>query len=71
MKRHLTLHSSLPSARPSFYLNALHLDFNFDTEEATEAVNRFEVHMKAVDAVSSGFTQSLSSLSAGPASPGR
>ena len=28
----------------------LHPDFNFDTEEATEAVNRFEVHTKAVDA---------------------
>ena len=27
----------------------LHPDFNFDTEEATEAVNRFDVHTKAVD----------------------
>ena len=27
----------------------LHPDFNFDAEEATEAVNRFDVHTKAVD----------------------
>ena len=27
----------------------LHSDFNFDTEEATEATNRFDVHTKAVD----------------------
>jgi sorting nexin-9/18/33 len=27
----------------------LHHDFNFDAEEATEAVNRFDVHTKAVD----------------------
>ena len=26
-----------------------HPDFNFDSEEATEAVNRFDVHTKAVD----------------------
>jgi sorting nexin-9/18/33 len=39
----------LPPAGPSFYLNVLHPDFNFDAEEATEAVNRFDVHTKAVD----------------------
>ena len=27
----------------------LHPDFNFDAEEATEAVNRFDIHTKAVD----------------------
>jgi hypothetical protein len=27
----------------------LHPVFNFDAEEATEAVNRFDVHTKAVD----------------------
>ena len=27
----------------------LHPDFNFDTEEATEAANRFDIHTKAVD----------------------
>ncbi len=27
----------------------LHPDFNFDAEEATEAVNRFDVHTKGVD----------------------
>jgi sorting nexin-9/18/33 len=27
----------------------LHPDFNFDADEATEAVNRFDVHTKAVD----------------------
>ncbi|KAI0002165.1 hypothetical protein BJV74DRAFT_817412 [Russula compacta] len=48
-KRQLPQHLSLPPAGPSFYLNVLHPDFNFDAEEATEAVNRFDVHTKAVD----------------------
>ncbi|KAI0294422.1 hypothetical protein BC826DRAFT_1012266 [Russula brevipes] len=41
-KRQLPQHLSLPPAGPSFYLNVLHPDFNFDAEEATEAVNRFD-----------------------------
>lgn len=48
-KRQLPQHLGLPPAGPSFYLNVLHPDFNFDAEEATEAVNRFDVHTKAVD----------------------
>lgn len=48
-KRQLPQHLGLPPAGPSFYLNVLHPDFNFDTEEATEAINRFDVHTRAVD----------------------
>jgi len=48
-KRHLPQHLALPSAGPSFYLNVLHPDFNFDGEEAAETVNRFDVHTRAVD----------------------
>jgi sorting nexin-9/18/33 len=48
-RRQLPQHLALPPAGPSFYLNVLHFDFNFDAEEATEAVNRFDVHTKAVD----------------------
>lgn len=48
-KRQLPQHLNLPPAGPSFYLNVLHPDFNFDAEEATEGVNRFDVHTKAVD----------------------
>ncbi|KAH9956493.1 hypothetical protein BC827DRAFT_1230696 [Russula dissimulans] len=48
-KRHLPEHLALPPAGPSFYLNVLHPDFNFDGEEAEEAVGRFDVHTRAVD----------------------
>ncbi|KAI9508532.1 hypothetical protein F5148DRAFT_1195231 [Russula earlei] len=48
-RRQLPEYLALPPAGPSFYLNVLHPDFNFDTEEASEAVNRFDVHTRAID----------------------
>ncbi|KAH9973269.1 hypothetical protein BGW80DRAFT_1459169 [Lactifluus volemus] len=43
-------HLGVAPAGPSFYANMFHPDFNFGAEEATETVNRFDVHTKAVDA---------------------
>jgi sorting nexin-9/18/33 len=48
-RRQLPHHLGLAPAGPSFYANVFHPDFNFDAEEATEAVNRFDVHTKAID----------------------
>ena len=52
----------LPPAGPSFYLNVLHPDFNFDAEEATDAVNRFDVHTKAVDSGVQGLRNVFSQI---------
>ncbi|TFY81957.1 hypothetical protein EWM64_g2053 [Hericium alpestre] len=48
-KRQLPRHLALPPAGPSFYANVFHPAFNFDAEDAAEAVDRFEAHTKAVD----------------------
>ncbi|KAI0261246.1 hypothetical protein BC834DRAFT_830596 [Gloeopeniophorella convolvens] len=48
-KRQLPKHLGLPPAGPTFYANVFHPDFNFDPEEATEAVDRFDVHTRAID----------------------
>ncbi|KAI0251172.1 hypothetical protein BJV78DRAFT_1282682 [Lactifluus subvellereus] len=52
----------LPPAGPSFYANVFHPDFNFDAEEATEAVNRFDVHTKAVDTGVQGLRNVFSQI---------
>jgi sorting nexin-9/18/33 len=39
-----------------------HPDFNFDAEEATEAVNRFDVHTKAVDTGVQGLRNVFSQI---------
>ncbi|KAI0302386.1 hypothetical protein B0F90DRAFT_1627635 [Multifurca ochricompacta] len=48
-KRQLPHYLGFPPAGASFYANVFHPDFNFDAEEATEAVDRFDIHIKAVD----------------------
>ncbi|KAH9888059.1 hypothetical protein C8Q73DRAFT_201136 [Cubamyces lactineus] len=47
-KRQLPYYLSLPPKGPSFYANVYHPAFNVDAEEASEAVDRFVNHTRAV-----------------------
>lgn len=44
----LPKHLSIPPAGPTFYARVFHPAFNLDAEEAEEAVDRFDVHIKGV-----------------------
>ncbi len=44
----LSHHLSLPAAGPSFYAQVYHPHFNVDTEDATDTIERFSGHVKAV-----------------------
>jgi len=46
--RLVPVHLSLPPAGSSFYARVFHPAFNLDTEDATEAVERFDTHTRAV-----------------------
>jgi sorting nexin-9/18/33 len=61
-KRQLPHYLGVAPAGPSFYANVFHPDFNFDAEEATETVNRFDVHTKAVDAGVQGLRNVFSQV---------
>ena len=41
-------HLNLPPAGPQFYARVYHPAFNLDLEDASESVERFERHIKAV-----------------------
>ncbi|TFK73507.1 hypothetical protein BDN72DRAFT_956503 [Pluteus cervinus] len=47
-KRLLPKHLAIPPAGPAFYARIYHPAFNVDAEDAEEAVERFDVHTKAV-----------------------
>ncbi|OSD05124.1 PX-domain-containing protein [Trametes coccinea BRFM310] len=47
-KRQLPYYLSLPPKGPSFYANVYHPAFNVDAEEASEAIDRFVNHTRAV-----------------------
>ncbi|GLB42320.1 putative WASP-binding domain of Sorting nexin protein [Lyophyllum shimeji] len=47
-KRLIPQHLAMPAAGPTFYARVFHPAFNLDAEDAQEAVERFEVHTKAV-----------------------
>jgi sorting nexin-9/18/33 len=47
-KKMLPHHLSLPPAGPSFYARVYHPAFNLDSEDAAEAVDRFETHTRAL-----------------------
>jgi sorting nexin-9/18/33 len=41
-------HLSLPPAGPLFYALVFHPAFNLDTEDAADALDRFDTHTRAV-----------------------
>ncbi|KAJ7211387.1 hypothetical protein GGX14DRAFT_624604 [Mycena pura] len=47
-KRLVPQYLAMPTAGPSFYARVFHPDFNVDAEDATEAVDRFDTHTRAV-----------------------
>ncbi|KAJ7064910.1 hypothetical protein C8F01DRAFT_1128718 [Mycena amicta] len=47
-KRLVPQHLAMPAAGPSFYARVFHPDFNVDADEASEAVERFDTHTRAV-----------------------
>ncbi|KAF7325862.1 SH3 and PX-domain-containing 3 [Mycena kentingensis (nom. inval.)] len=47
-KRLVPQHLSMPAAGPSFYARVFHPDFNVDADEASESVERFDTHTRAV-----------------------
>ncbi|RDB29754.1 Sorting nexin lst-4 [Hypsizygus marmoreus] len=47
-KRLVPQHLSMPPAGPAFYARVFHPAFNLDAEDAEEAVDRFDMHTKAV-----------------------
>ncbi|TFK49029.1 PX-domain-containing protein [Heliocybe sulcata] len=47
-KKQLPYHLSLPPAGPSFYAHVFHPAFNLDADDATDAVDRFDAHTRAV-----------------------
>lgn len=47
-ERQLPHHLSLPPAGPSFYAQVFHPAFNVDAEDATDAVDRFDNHTRAI-----------------------
>ncbi|KAF8649596.1 hypothetical protein AX16_005687 [Volvariella volvacea WC 439] len=47
-KRMLPKHLAIPPAGPAFYARVFHPAFNLDAEDAEDAVERFDVHTKAV-----------------------
>ncbi|KAI0045016.1 hypothetical protein FA95DRAFT_1561581 [Auriscalpium vulgare] len=61
-KRQLPEHLSLPPAGPAFYANVYHPDFNIDTEEATESIDRFDAHTRAVDAGVQGLRNTFGQI---------
>lgn len=44
----LPKHLNMPPAGPTFYARVFHPAFNLDADDAQEAVERFDVHTKAV-----------------------
>lgn len=47
-KRIAPQHLSMPPAGPSFYAHVFHPAFNVDADEASETVDRFQTHTRAV-----------------------
>ncbi|KAF8190373.1 hypothetical protein K438DRAFT_1907183 [Mycena galopus ATCC 62051] len=47
-KRLVPEHLAMPAAGPSFYARVFHPDFNVDAEDATESVDRFDTHTRAI-----------------------
>ena len=47
-RRQVPEHLNLPPAGPAFYARVFHPAFNVDAEEARQAVERFDVHTRAV-----------------------
>ncbi|KAF7316396.1 SH3 and PX-domain-containing 3 [Mycena indigotica] len=47
-KRLVPQHLAMPAAGPSFYARVFHPDFNVDADEASDAVERFDTHTRAV-----------------------
>ncbi|KAJ6495280.1 hypothetical protein C8R45DRAFT_866476 [Mycena sanguinolenta] len=47
-KRLVPQHLAMPAAGPSFYARVFHPDFNVDADDATESVDRFDTHTRAI-----------------------
>ncbi|KAF7360444.1 Sorting nexin lst-4 [Mycena venus] len=47
-KRLVPQHLAMPAAGPSFYARVFHPEFNVDAEDATDAVDRFDTHTRAI-----------------------
>ncbi|CAK5261888.1 unnamed protein product [Mycena citricolor] len=47
-KRLVPQHLAMPAAGPTFYARVFHPEFNVDADEASEAVDRFDTHTRAV-----------------------
>ncbi|KAF7344517.1 Sorting nexin lst-4 [Mycena sanguinolenta] len=47
-KRLVPQHLAMPAAGPSFYARVFHPDFNVDADDATESVDRFDRHTRAI-----------------------
>ncbi|KIM27719.1 hypothetical protein M408DRAFT_163569, partial [Serendipita vermifera MAFF 305830] len=61
-RKKLPHHLSLPPAGPQFYAHVFHPAFNLDVDEATESVERFNRHLKAVGKGVQGLRGMFSSL---------
>ncbi|KAJ7266894.1 hypothetical protein B0H12DRAFT_1320894 [Mycena haematopus] len=47
-KRLVPQHLAMPAAGPSFYARVFHPEFNVDADDATESVDRFDTHTRAI-----------------------
>ncbi|KAJ7167312.1 hypothetical protein C8R43DRAFT_1121750 [Mycena crocata] len=47
-KRLVPQHLAMPAAGPTFYARVFHPDFNVDADDASEAVDRFDTHTRAI-----------------------
>ncbi|KAJ7185508.1 hypothetical protein C8R46DRAFT_982143 [Mycena filopes] len=47
-KRLVPQHLAMPAAGPAFYAHVFHPEFNVDAEDASEAVDRFDTHTRAI-----------------------
>ncbi|KAJ7754502.1 hypothetical protein B0H16DRAFT_1542579 [Mycena metata] len=47
-KRLVPQHLAMPAAGPAFYARVFHPEFNVDAEDASEAVDRFDTHTRAI-----------------------
>ncbi|KAG8805780.1 hypothetical protein FRC19_007671, partial [Serendipita sp. 401] len=61
-RKKLSYYLSLPPAGPQFYAQVFHPAFNLDADDATDAVERFRRHLKAVDKGVQGLRGMFSNL---------